>query len=835
MTTFRCHRTALLCSLLAAVFLANLSGAAQTAYVRESWWTYQQDCNGDGCQAGQLPGDLARINWTPVVNGCDGNLSVFEILYSKPHSSSTWTPIFTNAVHPISGCSIMNSVFYDVQMGSNCAVNDYRIDLYRQGQAKPDFIDSSTNDATLSQHHEQLLYQDICQDDFFATASALPGSSGTHADDNTYATKEPGEPNHAGNAGGKSLWYTWTAPTNTPVTFDTTGSSFDTLLSVYTGTVVSNLTLVASNDDINGAAERQSLVSFTPVTGTTYHIAVDGFGGASGIVNLNWNQSGALPDLIIWGPSVNPSTIQRTFAATDCEVVEGCEPVGTRTLLSFTTETRNIGAGDLNMGDPATNSLFIWAMCHQHWHFEQFASYSLLDANSNVVASGHKVGFCIEDVQAWTNTHPQAKYVCVSNPSTNINIHDNQGIQSGWADVYSAGLPCQYIDVTTVAPGQYTLQMIVNPDHVIPESDYDNDTTLVPVNIEPVTCTNTPVNDNFSNAVVVTNLPFNYTEFNNCATKQTGEPNHLGVASGHSVWFNWTPSSNQTIVINTKRSDFDTILAVYTGSTLSTLTAVATNDDIVNGYFIQSQVSFAAHAGTTYHIVVDGYNNSSGGPSVGTVVFNMQPPNNDDFTNAFPLAGTAGSVSGYNFNASKEPYEPSHAGDVGGHSIWFLWTAPTNGPVNFDTHGSDFATTLAVYTGGVRTNTTGGLGQFSNVVANIVDIEGGGAITSRVGFNATNGTTYKIAIDGFGGVSGLYQLNWWMNSALTSRQLPGGNVQVALQGVDWQRYLLYGSTNLHNWYTNHATITMSGGVHYYTNSPFTNPAPFEFYRAILTN
>ena len=43
-----------------------------------------------------------------------------------------------------------------------------------------------------------------------------------------------------------------------------------------------------------------SRVTFTPVTGTTYHIAVDGFGGARGPVELNWNQAGTgLPDLIV--------------------------------------------------------------------------------------------------------------------------------------------------------------------------------------------------------------------------------------------------------------------------------------------------------------------------------------------------------------------------------------------------------------------------------------------------------------------------------------------------------------------------------------------------------
>ena len=130
------------------------------------------------------------------------------------------------------------------------------------------------------------------------------------------------------------------------MTIDTIGSSFDTLLAVYIGNSVSNLSVVVSNDDIDGANNRQSRVTFTPTIGTTYHIAVDGFGGASGLVQLNWNQLGAaLPDMTIWGPAASPSVFSQTFATNDCEVLEGCITAGTHLLLSFTTETRNIGAG----------------------------------------------------------------------------------------------------------------------------------------------------------------------------------------------------------------------------------------------------------------------------------------------------------------------------------------------------------------------------------------------------------------------------------------------------------------------------------------------------------
>src|SRR5262249_17475973 len=149
-------------------------------------------------------------------------------------------------------------------------------------------------------------------------------------------------------------------------------------------------------------------------TGVTYHIAVDGFGAAGGIVSLNWNQSGApLPDLILWGPAVSPGVITRTFTNGDCEAVEGCEKVGTPPLLTFNTETRNIGAGDLVLGDPSTNSLFHYASCHGHYHFEDFATYSLFDTNGNLVASGHKIGFCLEDDHPWSTTvNPEVKYNC---------------------------------------------------------------------------------------------------------------------------------------------------------------------------------------------------------------------------------------------------------------------------------------------------------------------------------------------------------------------------------------------------------------------------------------
>ena len=73
-----------------------------------------------------------------------------------------------------------------------------------------------------------------------------------------------------------SLWWAWTPAASGTATIDTLGSSFDTVLAVYTGTKLNRLAVIAANDDIpsGGGASR---VAFSAVAGTTYRIAVDGF------------------------------------------------------------------------------------------------------------------------------------------------------------------------------------------------------------------------------------------------------------------------------------------------------------------------------------------------------------------------------------------------------------------------------------------------------------------------------------------------------------------------------------------------------------------------------
>ncbi|MDQ4097208.1 MAG: hypothetical protein M3144_04990, partial [Actinomycetota bacterium] len=127
--------------------------------------------------------------------------------------------------------------------------------------------------------------------DDFSRAQVLSGAGGVANGSNVTATKEPQEPSHVATPGAASVWYQWTAPSSGTARFDTAGSSFDTVLAVYTGGALNALTVVAGNDDDSSIAP-QSWVSFSAASGQSYRIVVDGYAGAIGAVRLSWALAG---------------------------------------------------------------------------------------------------------------------------------------------------------------------------------------------------------------------------------------------------------------------------------------------------------------------------------------------------------------------------------------------------------------------------------------------------------------------------------------------------------------------------------------------------------------
>ena len=181
--------------------------------------------------------------------------------------------------------------------------------------------------------------------DDFANAEELAGTSATASGTNVDASVEPDEPEHvSGIVQGASVWYSWTAPADAEVTVDTCGSDFDTLLAVYTGSSLASLDGVGSSDD-EGPCAPQSQVGFDAVDGTTYWIAVDGYSGAQGAIDLELLAEVPPPP----GPPED-FYVRANGTGTDCTEADPCptiaEALAAHRVTSGPGDVIDIGPGD---------------------------------------------------------------------------------------------------------------------------------------------------------------------------------------------------------------------------------------------------------------------------------------------------------------------------------------------------------------------------------------------------------------------------------------------------------------------------------------------------------
>jgi hypothetical protein len=126
-----------------------------------------------------------------------------------------------------------------------------------------------------------------------AMAAASPpvvhGYTGTHLFSTVGAIKEEGEPDHCGVPGGASYWFSYAPPASGQLFLNTDGSSFDTVLAVYTATGPTYADLVSvACDNNSGANGLTSSLNFPAAAGVNYYIVVDGVGATTGTVRLNY-------------------------------------------------------------------------------------------------------------------------------------------------------------------------------------------------------------------------------------------------------------------------------------------------------------------------------------------------------------------------------------------------------------------------------------------------------------------------------------------------------------------------------------------------------------------
>ena len=618
--------------------------------------------------------------------------------------------------------------------------------------------------------------------DMFAARKALSGTSVFEAGTNRGASREPGEPAHAGKSGGTSVWWTWTAPGDGTVTIDTEGSTFDTTLGVYTGSAVDALTEIASNDDINGP-NQPSRVSFAVVSGTTYQIAVDGFGGATGDLYLRINAALSPANdrfdraIVLAGSSVVVAGSTRNCTLEPGEPVhvsDGNELVVGSTWWIWTAPSDGIAtvsatatdwpganlmvyAGDRldalvrgprSFGAAAGQTyLFVGTRLNGSAGVDFTLSVNLVPGPANdlfarriatagdeVVLRGNLSGASREPGEPGLPGPGQGTTLWWSwTPASSgtARLLTTGSVGRPTVGVYTGDAVSALREITADLDGfgdpnyaYLTWRAEAGTAYHIAVDSYAaaTDVVLGIVVLPP------PVNDDFAHRIQLSGTSVSVAASNDGAGREVGEPDHLGGIpppprpAGATLWWSWTAPADGTAVF-----EGDGIVAVYTGASIDALTPVLDADQVA--YSFRTVVTRVA-AGVEYQVACDGYGYARGVLPL-SIEWHESPPN-DMFADRIVLSGTSAALVGDAAYATLEPGERDQPYSYQKGTLWWTWTAPITGTVVLTTTTEQI---VAVHTGG-------SVSTLASVVSPTQLAPGYDSLR----FSATAGQAYEIAV-----------------------------------------------------------------------------------------
>jgi len=380
------------------------------------------------------------------------------------------------------------------------------------------------------------------------------------------------------------------------------------------------------------------------------------------------------------------------------------------------------------------------------------------------VPAGHSIWF------EWEPAATQLVTVdtCGSEPDTILTVYAGSDLGSLVelaSNRFGFGPNCEYrgseITFKAIAGTKYQLQVDGNAYHATgtPAPSGEGEINLRLQAQEP------PSNDDLADATELTGTStMNIPAGNWGATKEPGEPTHRGKGAGSSVWFKWTAPRTNGVFLQACNGPIpsQTVIAAYTGSSVGSLSLATAFDSEPD-----CRYSFTATVGVTYWIAVDGMASSLTGagamadPGLSLSMF----PGYDDFESPHEFShANFLAIPFSNRAATKQPGEPAHAGNPGGASVWFSWTAPITGSARFSACAATFRTLTAVYVGSQ-------LGALQPIASSDNVISPGcwaGTQPARLGFNIDAGVEYRIAVDGFRGATGGFNVEM----STSSERLP---------------------------------------------------------------
>jgi len=638
----------------------------------------------------------------------------------------------------------------------------------------------------------------------FTNISITPGIGDFFLGDNSNATSETGEPRHTWRGDGKSVWWKWTAPENGSL-YVGMQLSYVPAVAVYRGDSLSTLELLAENPADGFYFPSSSFYIDGIRRGETYHLVFDGWAGSSGPFQFGLFRYPAPTNddfadaLVISGLPVETGTTWLLNATREPgEPLHHGSPDGgtgwwkwTSPITGWIAISNRIAYYPLvavYSGDSLENLQLVSGGIAPYqnvtparveagktYHFavgamninlllseaaaptnNDFAGAISLDGHTTMVEGDNTFADTeLSEPSYRTNSSGKTLWWKWTAPATGelelvrgyefsplpveatlfsgsslSNLHyvgRTTNLQSQSAYFPVAGGTTYYLslDSTLKSYGPFRWQFQL---HATPSNDLF------------------AARQSLSASATLPHVPLG------TAGRESGEPLlSKGATAGKTLWWTFTPPSDGTMKFSADAlgASVRVAIGVFTGTDLSTLKRVSEALDTTGGLRVKSNV--------VYHIVTDPVALSlpywGGYASELNVDFRYEAiPANDSFAARLILDGASVAVTNRNVSGTRERDEPRHAsGPTLGASLWYSWTAPTNGWVYLSARGEYFSPVIAVYEGQSikklkRVRTTPPVSSY---------------YATTVGFEAVTGRSYQIAVDGLTeeGLTGNIELN----------------------------------------------------------------------------
>jgi hypothetical protein len=616
-----------------------------------------------------------------------------------------------------------------------------------------------------SEHEQGYFDLNICQD--------IP-PSGTFSGSTTAETDA--FPSSCADDGGRDVCYWWTPPWTGTYVFDTcdSGTNFDTILTVFSGD--DGVYDLACNDNFNG--DPCSELNFFAQAGRNYRLLVDGYDASAhgdfvlkitepecrviSAAGTFWGSTTTEPDnfgsscaddlgrdvCYLWTP-----TLSGTYVFDTCDSGTNFD-----TILTVFSE-------DDRINDLACNDNFNGDSCSELSFFAQAGTtYRLLvdgyDGNAHgdfvlkitepecpaISATGTFSGStttepdnfgssCADDggrdvCYLWTPTLTWTYEISTCNGGTNFNsivtvFSEDDGIHDLTCNDNFNGDPCSELNFNAEAGVSY--RIVVDGYDGSAYGDFDLSIT----DVGGPACGDGSCNGDETCFSCEHDCGSCCTEIisgssvSGSTTAATDDySSGCGSDLGRDVCYAWTPTVSGIYELDTcgAETDFDTVLSIR-AATLSSPEITCNNDGCTNR---QSKLSFNAHAGATYWIVVDGYQDED----FGNFVLNLS----DVLCTAIDDA--SGTITGDNISETDDYVSCNR--DSGGQDICYAWTPRVSGPYMLNTcnGGTDFDTVLSVRDFGGK----------NEIACNDDYCE---EYQSTITFEAKAYKTYRIVVDGY--------------------------------------------------------------------------------------